>query len=175
MAGPVVAGAVILPKGLIIEGLRDSKQLSEDNRNKFFHEIISNALSIGIGIVDAPTIDRINILQATKLAMQHALKDLKQAPDIVLIDAVNLPDIKIPQKAIIKGESHSASIAAASVIAKVIRDDIMHKYHEEHPLYNFRGHKGYGTPKHIEVLQKHGPCPIHRKSFRKVVDMELPR
>ncbi|MBI4687161.1 MAG: ribonuclease HII [Nitrospirae bacterium] len=174
LAGPVVAGAVIFPKDIFIEGVKDSKLLSEYRRKRLFHEIIYNALSVGIGIVDAPTIDRINILQATKLAMQSALKDLKQEPDIVLIDAVKLPDTKIPQKSIIKGESHSASIAAASIIAKVVRDDIMQKHHEEYPFYNFKEHKGYGTPKHIEVLQKHGPCPIHRKSFRKVSDMELP-
>ncbi|MBI4838391.1 MAG: ribonuclease HII [Nitrospirae bacterium] len=130
--------------------------------------------SIGIGIVDADAIDRINILQSTYLAMKSALHHLKQPPGILFIDAVRLPGIEIPQKSIIKGESVSASIAAASIIAKVTRDGIMDFYHEKYPLYNFGKHKGYGTKEHISLIRAYGPCPIHRKSFRKVIDVELP-
>ncbi len=174
LAGPVVAAAVILPPGLVIEGVRDSKQIPEKERIKIFWDIAKNAENIGIGVLDADTIDRINILQATKLAMNMAIKDLLKTPDILLIDAVSLPDVKIRQKPLIKGESASASIAAASIIAKTVRDDIMFAYHEEYPQYNFKGHKGYSTREHMERIRLHGPCPIHRKSFRKVMDMELP-
>lgn len=173
LAGPVVAGAVILPAGLVIEGLKDSKQTSADERKRLFWEIVSHSVGIGIGIVDAGVIDRINILQSTKLAMETAVRDLKQVPDIILIDAVKLPNIKITQKSMIKGESVSASIAAASIVAKFVRDDIMDTYHKKYPLYNFRKHKGYPTEEHIKKIRIHGPCPIHRKSFRKVMDMAL--
>lgn len=169
-----MAGAVILPDGLIIDGLRDSKQVPENERKRLFHDIACNALAIGIGIVDAGTIDKINILQSTKLAMEAAVRDLKQAPDIILIDAVKLPRIEITQQSIIKGESVSASIAAASIIAKVVRDHIMESYHEKYPAYNFKKHKGYSTQEHMKCIRLHGPCPIHRKTFRKVMDMELP-
>lgn len=174
LAGPVVASSVILPEGLIINGLKDSKELSEDNREKIFWDIISNSISIGIGIVDADIIDRINILKSTKLAMELAIGDLKLKPDILLIDALSLPSIKILQKSIIKGDSRSASIASASIIAKVVRDHIMLGYHKKYPIYNFKEHKGYCTKEHKELLQKHGPCPIHRKSFKRVMDVELP-
>lgn len=174
LAGPVVAAAVILPSKLVIEGLRDSKQISENERKRLFWSIVCNAIDIGVGIIDAEVIDRINILKSTKLAMETAVKDLKVKPDILLIDTLRLPSIKISQKAIIKGESISASIAAASIVAKVVRDDIMLYYHEKYPVYNFKGHKGYSTKEHIECLRLYGPCPIHRKSFRKVMDMYLP-
>jgi len=175
LAGPVVAAAVILPKRIIINGLRDSKQVPEDKRKKLFWDIVCSAQDIGIGIVDAEIIDRTNILKSTKLAMQTAIKDLSVTPDILLIDAVRLPEQNgIAQKSIIKGESVSASIAAASIIAKIIRDDIMLAYHREYPVYNFKAHKGYSTKGHIESIRLHGPCPIHRKSFRKVMDLELP-
>ena len=174
LAGPVVAAAVILPPGLIIEGVRDSKQIPEKERIKLFWDIVANAQNIGVGVLDADIIDRINILQATRLAMDMAIKDLLKTPDILLIDAVGLPDVKIRQKPIIKGDSASASIAAASIIAKTVRDDIMLAYHEEYPEYNFKAHKGYSTKVHMERIRLHGPCPIHRKSFRKVMDMELP-
>ncbi len=173
LAGPVVAAAVILPSGLVIRGLKDSKQTSENERNRLFWEITSSALNIGVGIVNADTIDRINILNSTKHAMAAAVRDLKLKPDILMIDAVRLPDIGIAQESIIRGESISASIAAASIIAKVVRDDIMFDYHEKYPLYQFREHKGYCTKRHVELLRLHGPCPIHRRSF-KVPDGGLP-
>jgi ribonuclease HII len=124
--------------------------------------------------VEAEVIDEINILQSTKRAMANAVKDLSLEPDILLIDAVSLPDVNKKQKSIIKGESVSASIAAASVIAKVVRDDIMCVHHEKYPVYNFKRHKGYSTKEHMELIRKHGPCPIHRKSFKKVGDVPLP-
>jgi len=174
LAGPVVAAAVILPLGLIIDGLRDSKLVPENKRMRLFWDIVNNSQDIGIGIMDAETIDKTNILKSTKLAMKTAVKDLSIPPDILLIDAVNLPDIKTVQKSIIRGESISASIAAASIIAKIVRDDIMLAYHKDYPHYNFKEHKGYSTKEHMKLIRLHGPCPIHRKSFKKVMDMELP-
>jgi ribonuclease HII len=174
LAGPVVAAAVMLKPGVRIKGLKDSKQVPEKARLKLFWDIISTATHIGLGILEADTIDKTNILKSTKLAMEMAVKDLCAVPDILLIDAMTLPDINIVQKSIIRGESVSASIAAASIIAKTVRDDIMLAYHREYPQYNFKEHKGYSTREHIERLQTLGPCPIHRKSFRKVMDMTLP-
>jgi|COG998Drversion2_1049125.scaffolds.fasta_scaffold09296_3 ribonuclease HII len=174
LAGPVVAAAVILPSGLVIQGLRDSKKTCEKERKRIFWEIAFSADAVGVGIVEADTIDRINILQSTKGAMITAVEDLGVKPDILLIDAVKLTDVDLQQKSIIKGESISASIAAASIIAKVVRDDIMLDYHEKYPAYNFNRHKGYATKEHIECINLHGPCPIHRKSFRKVMDVQLP-
>ncbi len=174
LAGPVVAAAVILPEGLIIEGIRDSKKIvAEGEKKDLFWKIVNHAVSIGVGIVEADVIDRINILQSTKLAMKLAVGDLKLRPDILLIDAVNLPDINISQQSIIKGESVSASIAVASIIAKVVRDDIMLDYHEKYPAYNFKSHKGYSTQEHIKCINSYGPCPIHRKSFRRVAEVPL--
>lgn len=173
LAGPVVAAAVILPSGLVIRGLRDSKKTAEKDRKRLFWEIVSTA-DVGVGIVEADTIDSINILQSTKLAMKMAVKDLGAIPDLLLIDAVRLTDVHLQQKSFIKGESVSASIAAASIIAKVVRDDIMLDYHETYPQYNFKGHKGYGTRGHIECINMYGPCPIHRKSFCRVKDVQLP-
>ena len=174
LAGPVVASAVILPQGLVIRGLKDSKKTSEKERKRLFWEITSSAVSVGVGIVEADTIDRINILQSTREAMKCALDDLGERPAVLLIDALTLGDIQIEQRAIIKGESVSASIAAASIVAKVVRDEIMMDYHEKYPAYNFRVHKGYSTKEHMECIQTLGPCPIHRKSFRKVMDVRLP-
>ena len=174
LAGPVVASAVILPSKIFIEGLRDSKKIAEKERKEIFWQIVKNASAIGVGIVDAETIDRINILQSTKLAMKHAINDLGIKPDFLLIDAVKLSDLNIEQDSMFKGESVSASIAAASIIAKTVRDDIMVDYHEKFPVYNFSGHKGYSTKQHMERIQIHGPCPIHRKSFRKVMDVQSP-
>ncbi|MBS1111851.1 MAG: rnhB [Nitrospirae bacterium] len=173
LAGPVVAAAVILPPRLIIRGLRDSKQASENERNRLFWEITSGAVSVGVGIVTADIIDKINILNSTKHAMTAAVSDLKLKPDILMIDALRLPDMGVAQESIIRGESISASIAAASIVAKVVRDDIMFNYHEKYPLYEFREHKGYCTRKHVELLRLHGPCSIHRRSF-KVPDTYLP-
>ncbi len=174
LAGPVVAAAVILPSGLVLEELRDSKKTTEKLRRRLFWGIVQKADAVGVGIVDAHVIDRINILQSTKKAMKMAVSDLSVTPDMLLIDAVKLPEVEIIQESIIRGESLSSSIAAASIIAKVVRDDIMSDYHEIYPAYNFKGHKGYSTKEHMECIELHGPCLIHRKSFRKVKDVQLP-
>jgi ribonuclease HII len=174
LAGPVVAAAVILPSGLVIEGLRDSKKTREKDRKRIFWDIVQAADAVGVGIVEANTIDRINILQSTRQAMKTAVEDLGTGPDMLLIDAVKLADVNIRQESMFKGESVSASIAAASIIAKVLRDEIMCEYHEKYPEYDFKAHKGYGTKKHIECINRYGPCPIHRKSFGKVKDVPLP-
>lgn len=173
LAGPVVAASVILPSGLVVERLRDSKLVPEKERYRLFWEITLNAVDVGVGIVDAGVIDRINILKATKLAMGRAVEGLEIKPDILMIDAVRLDDIRFRQESIIKGESKSASIAAASIIAKVVRDDIMLDYHKKYPLYNFKGHKGYATREHVKLLRLHGPSLIHRRSFKKVKDLPL--
>ena len=174
MAGPVVAAAVILLPGFVIRRLRDSKKTPEKERKKIFWEIVRTAGAVGVGIVESTTIDRINILQSTRRAMKFAVEDLGTKPDILFIDAVALPDVDLEQKSVIRGESVSASIAAASIIAKVVRDDIMLDYHKKYPGYNFKGHKGYPTKEHIECIKLYGPCPIHRKSFRKVMNVPLP-
>ena len=171
LAGPVVAAAVMLPRGLWIEGVRDSKQLSPAQREKLFLPVQSLAIDYGIGIVAPEVIDRINILQATRLAMQKALRVLKQPPEFLLIDALNLPDVEIPQLAIIKGDALCHSIAAASILAKVTRDRLMGEYHQEYPQYNFVSHKGYGTEEHLEKIKEFGPCPIHRRSFKGVKEV----
>ena len=174
LAGPVVAAAVVLPSGLVIEGVRDSKKVAEKERKNIFWDIVQMAYAVGVGMVEADTIDRINILQSTMRAMKMAVEDLGMKPDILLIDAVTLREVGIKQESIIRGESVSSSIAAASIIAKVVRDDIMIGYHEKYPAYNFKRHKGYSTREHMMNIQKCGPCPIHRKSFRKVMDIQLP-
>ena len=174
LAGPVVAAAVILPSVLFIEGLRDSKKTTEKDRKRIFWDIVQRADAVGVGIVGAETIDRINILQSTRQAMKTAVEDLGTGPDMLVIDAVKLSDVNIRQESMFKGESVSASIAAASIVAKVIRDEIMCEYHEKYPEYGFKGHKGYGTKRHIESINRYGPCPIHRKSFGKVKDVQLP-
>ena len=166
LAGPVVASAVILPQGLIINGLRDSKQVPEDERKRLFWDIICGAEDIGIGVADEDIIDRTNILKATKFAMEMAVKDLSIAPDILLIDAVKLTNLaEIAQKSIIRGESVSASIAAASIIAKVYRDSLMKRLSRTYPLYKFAKHKGYGTKIHQEAIRAHGFTKIHRSSY----------
>ena len=174
LAGPVVAAAAVLPSMKRIEGLRDSKVVPEKERESLFQELLYCALDIGVGIVESETIDRINILRATKLAMEIAVKDLFSRPDLLLIDAVKLPQIDIEQLSWTKGESRSASIAAASIIAKVVRDGIMRDHDRKYPEYGFARHKGYSTREHIENILLHGPCPIHRKSFEKVMSLELP-
>lgn len=178
VAGPVVAAAVILPENFRINGIRDSKKIPEKEREELFWAILLNALDIGIGIVDSWEIDRINILRATRQAMHNAVMDLTNnicgKPDMILIDALTIPFIKIKQMPIIKGDAKSASIAAASIIAKVVRDGIMIKYHSIYPQYGFDKHKGYATKAHLDKIEKYGPCPIHRKSFQKVMDLMLP-
>lgn len=165
LAGPVVAGAVILPKGLKIPYLNDSKQLSEKKREELYDVIMGQAVSVGVGIVSPERIDEINILQATYEAMREAVGTLSYRPDVLLNDAVIIPELTIPQEKIIKGDAKSLSIAAASVIAKVTRDRMMKAYHELFPEYGFEKHKGYGSKEHIEMIQKIGPCAIHRRSF----------
>lgn len=165
LAGPVVAAAVILGEGVLIPGVNDSKKLSEEKREYLYDEIKSKALCCSIGIVDEKIIDEINILNATCLAMGKALEGLSVRPEYILLDAVTLKNINIPQKAIIKGDSLSLSIAAASIIAKVERDRIVSGYDEIYPNFSFSKHKGYGTKEHIECIKKYGLLPIHRKSF----------
>lgn len=167
LAGPVVAAAVVLDRKDEISGIRDSKKLSEKKRDFFYNEIINSALSIGIGIVDEMIIDSINIRNATHLAMKKAFENLSLKPDFLLIDAETLIDIEIPQKAIIKGDSLCFSIAAASIVAKVKRDNIISKYDDIYPGYGFSKHKGYGTKQHFESIRKYGILPIHRKTFLK--------
>ena len=167
LAGPVYAAAVILPADNDLLYSNDSKKLSEKKREALFDEIMEKAIAVGVGIVDEKVIDDINILQATYKAMRLAIDNLKVKPQILLNDAVIIPDVDIPQEKIIKGDAKSVSIAAASIIAKVTRDRLMAKYDEKYPDYGFAGHKGYGTAAHIEKIKEIGPCPIHRRSFIK--------
>lgn len=167
LAGPVVAAAVILPKGVLIEGVNDSKKLSEAQREKLFDVIKEKALAYGIAAIDEKSIDDINILNATKQAMTQALGRLETSPDCVLLDAVKLDDVSVKQVPIIKGDSLSLSIAAASILAKVTRDRMLREYDSQYPEYGFAIHKGYGTPQHISAIKKYGFCPIHRLSFIK--------
>ncbi len=169
LAGPVVAAAVVLPDDCEILGLDDSKKLSPTKRQKIFEEIKSLALSYAVGIVEPEEIDRINILRAALLAMEISVKKLKTKPDYLLIDGNQKTSLLIMQETIVKGDSKSCSIAAASILAKVTRDSIMEEYHLMYPEYNFKGHKGYPTKEHYEAIREHGPCPIHRKTFRGVL------
>ncbi len=167
LSGPVVAGAVILPKDCEILFLNDSKKLSEKKRELLFTEIQEKAVAYGVGIVSPARIDEINILQATYEAMRIAVSKLKVTPDILLNDAVTIPGIDIMQIPIVKGDAKSISIAAASILAKVTRDHMMVEYDALYPEYGFAKHKGYGTAVHIKAIKEYGPCPIHRRSFIK--------
>lgn len=167
LAGPVVAAAVILPKDLIIEGVNDSKKLSPKKREMLFDVIKEKALAYGIGIVDEKVIDEINILNATRKAMVTAVESLKVKPDFLLTDAMRIEEIGIPHLDIVKGDSKSISIAAASIIAKVTRDRIMDEYDKKYPEYGFSKHKGYGTAEHIDAIKNFGICPIHRLTYIK--------
>lgn len=167
LAGPVMACAVILPKDCDILYINDSKKLSEKKREELYDMILENAISYGVGSSHAERIDEINILQATFEAMRQAIDKLEYKPDILLNDAVTIPDISIPQVPIVKGDSKSISIAAASILAKVTRDRLMVAYDKVFPGYGFADNKGYGSAEHIEALKRLGPCPIHRKSFIK--------
>jgi ribonuclease HII len=170
IAGPVVAAACILDQASAVpKDLNDSKKLSEKQRDEIAEELRLNAVCFAVGEVDSDEIDRINILEATKLAMMKAILNLKPAADFLLIDALRLKQTSIPQKAIIKGDSIAYSIAAASVIAKTHRDALMKAYDTEYPQYGFAGHKGYGCKTHYDALREHGPCPLHRKTFRGVL------
>lgn len=165
LAGPVVAGAVILPKDCDILYLNDSKQLTEKKREELYDVIMEKAVAAGLGFVSPERIDEINILQATYEAMREAIGKLSVKPDLLLNDAVTIPQVEIRQVPIIKGDAKSVSIAAASIIAKVTRDRLMVEYDSIFPEYGFASNKGYGAAAHIEALKKYGPCPIHRRSF----------
>lgn len=165
LAGPVVAGAVILPKDCEILYINDSKKLSEKKREELYGIIMEKAVAVGLGSCSPERIDEINILQATYEAMREAIGNLKITPDILLNDAVTIPGINIRQIPIIKGDAKSISIGAASIVAKVTRDRLMVQYDKRYPMYGFSSNKGYGAQAHIEALKKYGPCPIHRKSF----------
>lgn len=163
--GPVVAAAVILPKGIYLEGINDSKKLTEKKREKLYKEIKEKAISYSIGIIDNKVIDKINILEATRLAMKKAIEGLSIKPDHVLIDAEKKVDITSTITAIIKGDSLSQTIAAASIIAKVTRDKMICEYDKQYPEYGLAKHKGYGTRQHTEAIKKYGITDLHRTSF----------
>lgn len=165
LAGPVMAAAVILPVGLSISGVDDSKKLTPGKREKLFETIMSQALAVGIGIITPAEIDRINILQATRRAMLAAVQQLSHQPDHLLIDGISSIESLIPQKTIKKGDSLSLSIAAASIIAKVTRDRFMIEMDAKYPGYGFSGHKGYGSAAHLDAIRRLGPSPIHRLTF----------
>ena len=165
LAGPVVAGAVILPKDCDILYINDSKKLTAAKREELYDEIMEKAVAAGIGMVSPQRIDEINILQATYEAMREAISKLEPAPDILLNDAVTIPEVTIPQVPIIKGDAKSISIGAASIIAKVTRDRLMVEYDQILPEYGFASNKGYGSAEHIAALKKYGASPIHRQSF----------
>ena len=171
LVGPVVTAAVILPVGYFNGLINDSKKLSEKRRNELYEIIMRDALSVSIGMMDNKVIDDVNIYEATKLAMYQAINNLEIKPEYVLIDAMKLSDLEMPSESIIKGDSKSETIAAASIIAKVTRDRLMLQYDEQYPEYGFAQHKGYGTAEHIAALRKYGPCSIHRKSFEPVTSM----
>ena len=168
LAGPVSVAAVILPHDLCLPKLNDSKKLSAKVREELFDEIQEKAIAVGTALIDAQTIDRVNIYQATINGMYEAIFSLQPEPQEVLIDAVPLENLPMASQSIIKGDAKSASIAAASIIAKVTRDRLMDEYDKIYPEYGFAQHKGYGTAQHIEALKKYGPCPIHRRSFEPV-------
>lgn len=168
LAGPVVSAAVMLPDDFSVSGITDSKRLSPKARQKLYDGIYAHAKTVGVGIVDPVEIDRINILQASLLAMAMAVENLKPAPDCILIDGQQGISTDIYQQTIVKGDSRSISIAAASIVAKVTRDRIMEKYCLEYPEYGFSSHKGYPTKSHAAAIEQHGWCPIHRRSFKGV-------
>ena len=168
LAGPVVVASVIMPKNSMIEGVNDSKKVSEKKREKIYEQIIEEAISYGVGIIDQEEIDEINILQATKKGLTQSLISMKIKPNVILVDALTgIDTLGIPYKSIIKGDAKSYSIACASIIAKVTRDRIMREWDKVYPEYGFEGHKGYGTAKHIAAIKEYGLCPLHRKTFTK--------
>ena len=176
LAGPVVAAAVILPLtdadlAAHLAGVRDSKQLSAQAREQLYEVILHHALAVGLGTGSVSLIDERNILQATKYAMKDALHQLSIPPHALLLDALRLNDVPLPQRSIIKGDALCLSIAAASIIAKVTRDRLMLQLHEQYPLYGFDHHKGYGTPAHLAALQQHGVSPLHRTTFSPIREM----
>ncbi len=173
LAGPVVAAAVILPCRLFIPYIKDSKKLTSKKREELYKSILKKAKDISIGIVEARIIDRINIAQASFLAMKKAIYDFNEVPDYLLVDGFKIPHLNIFQIPLIKGESKSISIAAASIVAKVYRDNIMVEYDQKYPHYFFKKNKGYGTEEHLKSLIKYGPSKIHRKSYKRVMTMKV--
>lgn len=172
LAGPVVAAACILPQGALIENLNDSKQLTADERESVYNQLINEPnVFYGIGVVEVEVIDQINILQASFQAMRQALAVISVKPDYLLIDGNQLPFFEIPTECVIHGDSLSISIAAASIIAKVTRDRMMTELDAKWPVYGFKNHKGYATDEHMDAIRKFGPCPIHRKSFDPIKTM----
>lgn len=165
LCGPVIAAAVILPKNEYIEGVNDSKKLSEKKREKLYDDIISKAIAYGVGISDVSVIEEVNILNATKIAMKKAIENLKTKPDYVLIDGNQMIDIDVDGQTVVSGDAKSESIAAASIIAKVTRDRMLIEYDKKYPEYGFAKHKGYGTKAHIEAIKEYGITDIHRPSF----------
>ena len=168
LAGPVVVASVIMPRDSMIEGVNDSKKVSEKKREELYDSIIEEAVSYGVGIIDEKVIDEINILEATKKGLTTSLQELKVKPNLILGEALHKIDtLGIPYKSIIKGDALCYSISCASIIAKVTRDRIMRQWDEIYPMYGFEKHKGYGTALHIQAIKEHGLCPIHRRSFTK--------
>ncbi len=168
LAGPVVVASVIMPENSMIEGVNDSKKVSEKKREKLYDLILGEAISYGIGIVGQDEIDEINILNATKKGLTMSLQELTQKPDLIIVDALSkINTLGIPYESIIKGDAKCYSISAASIIAKVTRDRIMREWDKIYPQYGFATHKGYGTSSHIKAIIENGPCPIHRKTFIK--------
>jgi ribonuclease HII len=167
LAGPVVSAAVVFPKDFYPEGVNDSKKLSASQRERLFDLITENALDFGVGVVDHESIDRINILNASLLSMQKAIRKLKIVPEMVLVDGrIKIPHLKIPQIALVKGDNLSVSVASASILAKVTRDRLMEGFHRKYPQFSFDKNKGYSTKAHREALENYGPCKIHRRSFK---------
>lgn len=174
LAGPVVAAAVVLNPGVRIAGVDDSKLLTPKEREALYGVIRTRAVAVGVGMVDAPTIDRVNILEATRRAMSFAFHALGLEPELVLTDFVALDGLPCPQRNLVRGDQRSATVAAASIIAKVTRDRIMAEADREYPQYGFGRHKGYATQEHLAALSMHGPCPLHRRTFNGVaVQQEL--
>jgi len=169
LAGPVVAAAVVLPEGCVLPGLDDSKKLDAETRALLDREIRSRAVDVGLGVVDAATIDADNVLQASLAAMRQAVASLAPPPDALVVDAVRVPGVRLPQVPIVHGDALSSSVAAASIVAKVHRDALCEEMARRYPVYGFERHKGYGTPEHWEALRRFGPCPEHRLSYRGVV------
>lgn len=174
LAGPVVVAAVIMPRESFIEGVNDSKKVSEKKRETLYEQIINEAIAWGVGIIDQKEIDEINILNATKKGLTMAIKELKVKPDRIIVDALDRIDtLGIPYTPIIKGDAKCYSIAAASIIAKVTRDRIMRQWDEIYPMYGFEKHKGYGTAMHMQAIREYGLCPLHRRSFTK--NIKIPK
>ena len=169
LAGPVVAGAVILSPGCVLPGLDDSKRVDPDARSRLAEQILRRAVAVGIGVVEARQIDADNILRASLEAMRRAVCALDPAPDVLLVDAVRVPGVRMPQLPVVHGDALSLSIAAGSIVAKVHRDRLLDELGRRHPAYGFEAHKGYGTPEHWEALRLYGPCPEHRMTFRGVI------